>query len=165
MSDATERVGWFLRVCQPLSGTTELSGLGVELRPLAGLATITSRVGSTDFEVARSFCDGFPTDVEDARFDAGCVCGTSAGVSEVPLLLARVFAAGGRVEGSRIAALGFATAPVSETARFVSNFSGCGVVFSFGVEFSFFCSRTAFRLASSAALTFAWSAFKNLFLA
>ncbi len=30
-------------------------GLGVELRSLAGLAAITSRVGSTDFEVARSF--------------------------------------------------------------------------------------------------------------
>ncbi len=45
----------------------------MELRPLAGLATITSRVGSTDFEVARSFFGGFPTDVEDVRFDTGCV--------------------------------------------------------------------------------------------
>ena len=147
-------------------------GLGVELRPLVGLATITSRVGSTDFEVARSFFDGFPTEVEDARFDVGCASAAalaelvlSRGLREELLLLARAFAAGGCAEGSRLAALGFAAALGSEAARFVSNFSGCGVGSSFGVEFSFFCSRTAFRLASSAALTFVWSAFKNLFLA
>ena len=135
-------------------------GLGVELRPLVGLATITSRVGSTDFEVVRSVFGGFLSDAEDARFDAGCVSAAalaelvlSRGLREELLLLARAFAAGGCAEGSRLAALGFAAALGSEAARFVSNFSGCGVGSSFGVEFSFFCSRTAFRLASSAALT------------
>ena len=147
-------------------------GLGVELRPLVGLAVMTSRGGSTDFEAARSFFAGFPTDVEDTRFDVGCVGVTSAaaldeldlsgGLREALLLLARAFAAAGCAEGSRLAALGFAAALGSEAARFGSSFSACGVGSSFAA--SFFCSRTAFRLANSAALNFVWSAF-NIFLA
>ena len=84
---------------------------------------------------------------------------------EALLLLALAFAAGGGAEGSRLAARAFASALGVEAARFGASFSGIGVDSIFGVAFSFFCSRTAFRLASSAALTFAWSAFKNLFLA
>ena len=127
--------------------SVESCGLGVELRPLVGLATITSRVGSTDFEVVRSFFGGFPTDVEDTRFDAGCVGETSAaaldeldlsgGLREALLLLARAFAAAGPDEGSRLAGLGFAAALGSEAARFVFNFAASGVGSSFGVEFSF----------------------------
>ena len=141
-------------------------GLGVELRPLVGLATITSRVGSTDFEVVRSFFGGFPTDVEDARFDVGCASAAalaelvlSRGLREELLLLARDFAAGGPVEGSRLAALGFAAALGFEAAlgteagRFVSIFSSIGAASIFGAEFSFLTSRATFRLTSSAALT------------
>ena len=59
-------------------------GLGVELRPLVGLsvdagfATITSSGLPAELEAARSFFAGFPTDVEDTRFDVGCVGVTSA---------------------------------------------------------------------------------------
>ena len=84
---------------------------------------------------------------------------------EALLLLALAFAAGGGAEGSRLAARAFASALGIEAARFGASFSGIGVDSIFGVELSFFCSRTAFRLSSSAALTFVWSAFKNLLLA
>ena len=151
-------------------------GLGVELRPLVGLAVMTSRGGSTDFEAARSFFAGFPTDVEDTRFDVGCVGVTSAaapdeldlsgGLREALLIFARAFAAARPVEGSRLAGLLVAeTALGSETGCFVSSFSGGGADSSFGAEFCSFCAFIAFIVRSIAALAFAWAFFNNWLLA
>ena len=151
--------------------SVESCGLGVELRPLVGLsvdagfATITSSGLPTELEAARSFFAGFPTDVEDTRFDAGCVGVTSAAaldeldlsgwLREALLLLALAFAAAGCAEGSLLAGLGFAATLGSEAGRFVSSFSGGGADSSFGAEFCSFCAVIAFIVRSIAALAFA----------